>query len=113
MPSVRRSTTSGAHEALALKFPAGVYTPSTRLYRGLPGIRYPQHTMAARLSSPAVAASACTARRSISQTFCRPDCRHQGGRTRRLARLLHELWGYIGLEQKSLGPLDNPFGPRL
>jgi hypothetical protein len=44
----------------------------------------------------------------------RPETRHQGSRRRHLARQLHDYdLGYFDLEQKTLQPLDNPFGTRL
>jgi len=30
-----------------------------------------------------------------------------------IASVMHHDFGYIDLEQKTLQPLDNPFGPRL
>jgi len=44
----------------------------------------------------------------------RPKARHQGSRQGHLARrFMHYDLGYFDLEQKTLQPLDNPFGTRL
>ena len=64
--------------------------------------------------SPPVAASACIARRSTSQPLA--------GQLVGLKEVEDGIWlvsfmhydlGYIDLEQKTLQPLDNPFGTRL
>jgi hypothetical protein len=102
------------HEAIAMKCPAEVYTPSSRPYRGLPDLDYPFPTTATS-SSPPAAVSACIARKSIFP----PSSPDSGSALRRSTR---EFWlvsfidydlGYIDLEQRTLQPLDNPFGPRL
>lgn len=53
------------HEALAMKFPAELYTASARSYAGLPELTYPFHDR--DVASPLAVASACIARESISQ----------------------------------------------
>ena len=66
-------------------------------------------------SSPPAAASACTARRSTSRTVL-------AGQRVGIKEVDDGIWivsfmhydlGYIDLEQKTLQPLDNPFGTRL
>ena len=52
------------HEAVEMKCPAQLYTPSPRPYQGLPEPHYPFHDKPSW--SPAADACACTARRSIS-----------------------------------------------
>lgn len=42
----------------------------------------------------------------------RSKARYQGGRRGHLARHRYDL-GYFDLEQKTLQPLDNPFGTRV
>jgi hypothetical protein len=51
------------HEALAMKCPAEVYSPSCRPYEGTSNPT--THSTTGRFWSPVVAGSACTARRSI------------------------------------------------
>jgi transposase InsO family protein len=101
------------HEALAMKCPAELYTPSPRTYRGLPELSYPFHD------------------REIVVTACGRLCLHRkkinistvfAGQTLGIKEVEDDVWlvsfmqydlGYIDLEQKTLQPLDNPFGPRL
>jgi transposase InsO family protein len=101
------------HEALAMKCPAEVYTPSTKPYRGLPELSYPFHDQ------------------DILVTACGRICLHRkrinlstvfAGQTLGIKEVEDGIWlasfmqydlGYFDLEQKTLQPLDNPFGPRL
>ena len=101
------------HEALGMKYPAEVYTPSARPYLGLPELRYPFHD------------------REVLVTACGRLCLHRkkinvstvfAGQTLGIKEVDDGIWlasfmqydlGYFDLEQKTLQPLDNPFGPRL
>jgi transposase InsO family protein len=101
------------HEALAMKCPAEIYTSSPRLYNGLPELGYPFHD------------------RSVLVTACGRICLHRkkinistvlAGQTLGIKEIDEGIWlvsfmhydlGYFDLEQKTLQPLDNPFGPRL
>ena len=96
------------HEALAMRLPAELYTPSGRTYGGLPDVEYPFHD------------------RDILVTACGRICMHRKKiniSTRLgirevdegiwLVSFMHYDLGYIDLEQRTLQPLDNPFGPRL
>jgi transposase InsO family protein len=101
------------HEALAMKVPAEVYTPSPRLYTGLPELTYPFHD------------------RDILVTACGRICMHRkrinvstvlAGQRLGIKEVDDGIWlvsfmrydlGFIDLEQKTLQPLDNPFGTRL
>ena len=101
------------HEALAMKCPAQVYTPSTKPYRGLPELSYPLHD------------------RDVLVTACGRICMHRkrvnistvlAGQRLGIKEVDEGIWlvsfmhydlGFIDLEQKTLQPLDNPFGPRL
>lgn len=105
--------TERPHEALAMKCPAQLYTPSSRPYAGLPDIAYPFHD------------------RDILVTACGRICLHRkkinvstvlAGQLLGIKEVDDGIWlvsfldydlGYIDLEQKTLQPLDNPFGPRL
>jgi putative transposase len=51
------------HQALGMRVPGELYSPSTRPYRGLPDLTYPSTT--GRRSSPIAAASVSTAARSM------------------------------------------------
>jgi hypothetical protein len=101
------------HEALAMKCPAEVYSPSLRPYDGLPQLSYPLHD------------------REVLVTACGRICMHRkrvnisavlAGQPLGVKEVDDGIWivnfmhydlGYIDLEQKTLQPLDNPFGPRL
>jgi transposase InsO family protein len=101
------------HEALAMKRPAEVYLASTRAYRGLPDVSYPLHD------------------RDVVVTACGRICMHRkkihistalAGQTLGIKEVDDDIWlvsfmgydlGYIELEQRTLQPLDNPFGPKV
>ncbi len=101
------------HEALAMKRPAEVYTPSLRPYAGLPEIAYPFHD------------------RDVLVTACGRLCLHRkrinistvlAGQKLGIKEVDEGIWlvsfmhydlGYFDREQKTLQPLDNPFSPRL
>jgi transposase InsO family protein/transposase-like protein len=110
---VAEFNTERPHEALAMKTPAEVYSPSARPYLGLPELAYPTHD------------------RDIMVTACGRLCMHRkkinistvlAGQRLGLKEVDEGIWlvsfmrydlGYIDLEQKTLQTLDNPFGPRL
>lgn len=101
------------HEALAMKRPAEVYSASPRPYAGLPELTYPLHD------------------RDVLVTACGRICMHRkrinvstvlAGQRLGIKEVDEGIWlvsfmsydlGFIDLEQKTLQPLDNPFGPRL
>jgi transposase InsO family protein len=101
------------HEALGMKRPADVYVASTRAYRGLPDVSYPLHD------------------RDIVVTACGRICMHRkkihistalAGQTLGIKEVDDDIWlvsfmdydlGYVELEQRTLQPLDNPFGPKV
>jgi len=105
--------TERPHEAIAMKCPAEVYSPSNRPYNGLPEVAYPFHD------------------RDVLVTACGRICMHRkkinistvlAGQRLGIKEVDDGIWivsflrydlGYIDLEQKTLQPLDNPFGPRL
>lgn len=101
------------HEALGMKRPADLYTASPRPYRGLPDIHYPLHD------------------RDVVVATCGRICMHRkkinistslAGQRLGIKEVDEAIWlvsfmdydlGYIDLEQKTLQPLANPFGPRV
>ncbi|MAC38226.1 MAG: IS481 family transposase [Oceanicaulis sp.] len=105
--------TERPHEALDMKTPAEVYTPSKRPYRGLTEIEYPFHD------------------RDVLVTACGRICLHRkkinistvlAGQRLGIREVDEGIWlvsfmhydlGYIDLEQKTLQTIDNPFGTRL
>ena len=110
---VREFNDERPHEGIAMRCPADVYAPSPRLYRGLPQLTYPFHD------------------RDILVTACGRICLHRkkinvstvlAGQTLGIKEVDEGIWlvsfmhydlGYFDLEQKTLQPLDNPFGARL
>jgi transposase InsO family protein len=101
------------HEALEMKCPAEVYSASPRPYKGLPELTYPLHD------------------RDVVVTNCGRICLHRkkinistvlAGQRLGIKEVDEGIWvvsfmsydlGFIDLEQRTLQPLDNPFGPRL
>ena len=101
------------HEAIAMKCPAEIYQPSPRIYQGIGELEYPLHD------------------RDITVTACGRICMHRkkinlstvlAGQKLGIKEVDEGIWlvsfmhydlGYIDLEQKTLQPLDNPFGPGL
>jgi hypothetical protein len=110
---VQEFNTERPHQALAMQCPAQVYTPSPRPYAGLPELTYPLHE------------------REVLVTACGRVCMHRkrinistvmAGQKLGIKEVDDGVWlvsfmrydlGFIDLEQKTLQPLDNPFGPRL
>jgi len=105
--------TERPHEALGMKRPADLYTLSSKPYVGLPDLEYPLHD------------------REYTVTACGRICMHRkkinistvlAGQKLGLKEVDDGIWlisfmhydlGYIDLEQKTLQPIDNPFGSRV
>ena len=101
------------HEALAMKTPAQVYPPSRRPYTGLPDVSYPLHDREVVVTA---CGRICMYRKRINLSYV------LAGQRVGIKEVDEGIWivsfmqydlGYIDLEQKTLQPLDNPFGPRL
>ena len=108
---VHEFNTERPHEALAMKCPAEVYAASPTPYTGLPELTYPLHD------------------RDVLVTACGRICMHRkrvnistvlAGQRLGIKEVDDGIWivsfmrydlGFIDLEQKTLQPLDNPFGP--
>ena len=96
-----------------MKTPAEVYSASPRPYHGLPELTYPLHD------------------RDVVVTACGRICMHRkkinistvlAGQRLGIKEVDDDIWivsfmqydlGFIDLEQKTLQPLDNPFGARV
>ena len=107
------------HEAIDMKAPAALDTPSSTAYEGLPGLDHPLHdreilvTACGRICMNRKNQPLHRARRpevrikEVDRACLGPDAGH-------LARQLHALpFGYMDLEQRTLQTIDNPFGTRL
>ena len=110
---VHEFNTERPHEALQMKTPAEVYRYSTLAYQGLSELTYPLHD------------------RDVLVTACGRICMYRkkinlstvlAGQKLGIKEVDDGIWivsfmhydlGYIDLEQKTLQPLDNPFGTRL
>jgi transposase InsO family protein len=109
---VQEFNTERPHQALAMKSPAQLYTASPRRYDGLPELTYPFHD------------------RDVLVTACGRLCLHRkkinistalAGQRLGIKEIDDGIWlvsfmhydrGYFDLEQRTLQPLDNPFGPK-
>ncbi len=96
-----------------MQTPASHYAASKRTYSGLPDVEYPLHD------------------RDVLVTACGRICMHRkkinlstvlAGQRLGIKEVDDAIWlvsfmtydlGYIDLEQRTLQPLDNPFGTRL
>jgi transposase InsO family protein len=110
---VNEFNTERPHGALAMRTPAELYIPSSKPYSGLPDLSYPLHD------------------REYLVTSCGRVCMHRkkinistvlAGQKLGLKEVDEGIWlvsfmhydlGYIDLEQKTLQPIDNPFGTRV
>jgi transposase InsO family protein len=108
---VQEFNTERPHQAIAMKCPAELYTPSPRSYLGLPELAYPFHD------------------RDVLVTACGRLCLHRkkvnistvlAGQRLGIKEVDEGIWlvsfmhydlGFIDLEQRTLQPTDNPFGP--
>ena len=98
------------HEALAMKCPAEVYSPSPRPYEGIPDPLYPFHDRTVMVTN---CGPLCLYRKKINLT------RSLAGQALGVKEVEDGIWlvsfmeydlGYIDLEEKTLQPLHNPFG---
>jgi len=101
------------HEALAMKCPSEVYVASPRTYQGLPELAYPFHDDELMITA---CGRVCLHRKKIHISTV------LGGQRVGIKEVDDGIWivsfmrydlGYFDLEQRTLQPLDNPFGPRL
>jgi putative transposase len=101
------------HQALAMKVPAEVYTPSPRPYRGLPEVDYPLHDWTATVTR---CGRICWRRRKInvSTVFAGQDVgvRQVSDRIWLVSFMDYDL-GYFDDEACRLEPIENPFSPKV
>ena len=101
------------HEAIAMKRPAEVYAASPRPYGGLPDVDYPLHDRDVLVTA---CGRICMHRKKINITTVLAGQRlgiKEVDEGIWLVSFMHYDLGYIDLEQRTLQPLDDPFGPRL
>ena len=101
------------HEALAMRRPADLYTLSPRPYAGLPVVEYPLHDRDVLVTA---CGRICMMKKKINISTV------LAGQRLGIKEVDDAIWlvsfmdydlGYIDLEQRTLQPLDNPFGTRL
>ena len=100
-------------EALDMKSPAEVYTASTRPYNGIPEPHYPFHDRTVMVTS---CGRLCLFRKKINLSTS------LAGQTVGIKEIDDGIWlvsfmsydlGYVDLEEKTLQPVHNPFGPKV
>jgi transposase InsO family protein len=101
------------HEALDMKCPVEVYTASTRPYRGLGEPHYPFHDKTVVVTN---CGRLCLYRKKINLSTS------LAGQAVGIKEVDDGIWlvsfmdydlGYVDLEEKTLQPLNNPFGPKV
>jgi transposase InsO family protein len=101
------------HEALEMKYPAEVYAPSPRTYQGIPDPYYPFHDRTVLVTN---CGRLCLYRKKINLTMS------LAGQYVGIKEVDDGIWlisfmqydlGYVDLEEKSLQPLENPFGLKV
>jgi putative transposase len=101
------------HQALDMKYPAELYQPSARVYRGLDELDYPFHD---RTLTVTQCGRICFGKRKInlSQVLA--------GHTVGVKQVSQNIWlvtfmhydlGFFDHETRRLEPADNPFGPKV
>jgi Integrase core domain len=101
------------HEALDMKCPAELYTASLRRYDGLPELHYAFHDRDVLVTACGRLCPHCK-RINISTVLAGQKLGiKEVDDGIWLASFMHYDLGYFDLEQKTLQPLDNPFGTRL
>ena len=101
------------HEALGMKCPVEFYTPSPRVYDGIPEPHYPFHDRTVMVTS---CGRLCLYRKKINLSTS------LAGQAVGVKEVETGIWlvsfmdydlGYIDLEERTLQPLENPFGPKV
>jgi putative transposase len=101
------------HQALNMRCPTELYTPSSRAYEGLPELDYPFHDKAVIVTT---CGRICLNRRKInlSQVFAGQSVGiKQVDDHLWLATFMHYDLGYFDDETCRLEPIANPFGPKV
>ena len=105
--------TERPHEALAMKCPAEIYAASTRPCTGIPEPHYPFHDRTVMVTS---CGRLCLYRKKINLSTS------LAGQAVGVKEVDNGIWlvsfmdydlGYIDLEERTLQPLENPFGPKV
>jgi transposase InsO family protein len=101
------------HEALDMKYPAEVYVASPRVYEGISEPNYPFHDQTVVVTA---CGRICIYRKKINLS------KSLSGQAVGIKEVDDGIWivsfmkydlGYIDLEEKTLQPLENPFGAKV
>ena len=101
------------HEALNMKCPAELYSSSCRPNQGIQELNYPFHDKTVIVTN---CGRLCLYRKKINLSTC------LAGQAVGIKEVDDGIWlvsfmdydlGYIDLEEKTLQPLNNPFGPKV
>lgn len=96
-----------------MKFPAEVYKRASKQYEGLPDLHYPFHDRTVMVTN---CGRLCLFRKKINLTTS------LAGQAVGVKEVDEGIWlvsfmqydlGYVDLEEKSLQPLENPFGAKV
>lgn len=101
------------HQAIGMRCPSQLYTPSVRLYQGFPDVDYPFADKAVIVTT---CGRICMGRRKIN--LSKVFSGQKVGITETedkiwLVSFMHYDIGYFDLEAGRVEPLDNPFNPKL
>jgi putative transposase len=110
---IHEYNTERPHEALSMKCPSEVYTPSVRPYQGLQNLEYPFHERTIMVTH---CGRICIGKKKInlSQVFA--------GQAVGIKEVDDGIWlvsfmnydlGYFDFEGNRFEPLENPFGPKV
>jgi putative transposase len=105
--------TERPHQAIGMRFPAELYHPSTRPYRGLPELDYPLHDKTITVTT---CGRICYKQRKInlSTVFAGQNVGIKQTDDRIwLVSFMHYDLGYFDDETCRLEPLQSPFGPKV
>lgn len=94
-----------------MKCPAQLYTPSPQPYRGLPELTYQFHDRDVLITA---CGRLCLYRKKINISTVLAGQKlgiKEVDEGIWLVSFMHYDLGYVDLEQKTLQPTDNPFGP--
>lgn len=101
------------HQAIGMRYPAELYKPSSKVYRGLPELEYPYSDKTVTVTR---CGRICMGRKKInlSQVFAGQKI----GVTQTdddiwLVSFMHYDLGYFDLDACRVEPLENPFKPKL
>jgi transposase InsO family protein/transposase-like protein len=110
---VSEYNTERPHEGLDMATPAEVYTPSARIYEGLPEIDYPFHDREVLITA---CGRICMHRKKINISTVLAGQRvgiKEVDDGIWLVTFMHYDLGYIDLEQRTLQTINNPFGANV